>query len=125
MVRETGDRNGAAQGPLPPCPCCSSPVTEIFYSLASIPVHSCILVESRGESLEHPRRRMDLGFCDACGFIFNTAFDPNVHEYSQDYEDTQAFSPTFSSFARVVFLFSEIYRSIKEGTLGRILVFLW
>lgn len=41
-----------------------------------------------------------LGFCQFCGFIFNTVFDPGLHEYSARYEETQGFSPTFNAFSR-------------------------
>ena len=38
------------------------------------------------------------GYCDHCGFVANTAVDTRLTEYSQRYEETQGFSPTFSRF---------------------------
>ncbi len=82
------------------CPNCGGQGLEIFYQLARIPVHSCLLVDQRTAALEFPTHDLRLGYCRRCGFITNTVFDPTVHNYSQQYEETQGFSPTFSRFAR-------------------------
>lgn len=82
------------------CPSCGSAAMLIFFALGDVPVHSCLLMASRDEALGCRRGELRLGFCRACGFIANTAFDPAVHEYSGRYEETQGFSPTFMTFAR-------------------------
>ncbi len=41
-----------------------------------------------------------LAFCEACGFVQNNAFDPLLIDYSEGYEDSQAFSQRFLAFAR-------------------------
>lgn len=82
------------------CPACGGRGLSIFYTLGNIPVHSCLLMPTRREAQDYPRGDLRLGFCRGCGFISNTAFDPRVHEYSQRYEETQGFSPTFNSFSR-------------------------
>jgi SAM-dependent methyltransferase len=87
-------RNGAR------CESCGSDRIRAFYEVRGIPVHSCLLMSSREEATSYPRRDLRLGFCESCGFIQNTLFDPAVHEYSARYEETQAFSPTFMQFAR-------------------------
>jgi len=81
------------------CPNCVSVGMSVFYELESVPVHSVLLLPTREEALNYPRGDITLGFCQACGFISNVAFDPSLHEYSSRYEATQAFSPTFSAFA--------------------------
>jgi hypothetical protein len=73
---------------------------EIFYELERVPVHSVLLLPTREEAITYPRGDIRLGFCRACGFISNTAFDPSLHEYSERYEETQGYSPTFNAFAR-------------------------
>jgi SAM-dependent methyltransferase len=73
-----------------------------FYGLCGIPVHSVLLVPDRETALAFPKRDLVLGFCRSCGFISNTVFDPGVHEYSDQYEATQGFSPTFNAFARAL-----------------------
>jgi SAM-dependent methyltransferase len=57
-----------------------------------------LLLPTREEALHYPTGDIALGFCQTCGFIANLAFDPQVHEYSIQYEETQGFSPTFTAF---------------------------
>jgi len=71
-----------------------------FYGVKNIPVHSVMLMPTRERALSYPRRDLLLGFCPACGFIGNTIFDPTVHEYSTQCEETQGYSATFNAFAR-------------------------
>lgn len=40
--------------------------------------------------------------CGECGFIFNSAWDPQRTIYSDQYEETQGFSPTFNAFNRAI-----------------------
>src|SRR5688572_16459117 len=78
------------------CPNCGSRGLTIFYTVRGIPAHSCLLMPTRTEAVGYPRGDLRLGFCPACGFITNTAFDVSLNEYSQQYEETQGFSPTFN-----------------------------
>lgn len=73
-----------------------------FYEVRNIPVHSVLLMPTREKALNYPRRDLKLGFCAQCGFISNTIFDPKVHEYSTNCEESQGFSPTFNAFARAL-----------------------
>jgi len=82
------------------CPSCSSSSIKIFYEVANVPVHSVLLLETKEKAINYPKKDIKLGFCQKCGFIYNTVFDPKVHEYSSKYEATQSFSPTFNTFAR-------------------------
>ena len=81
------------------CANCGSSGLTSFYRVESIPAHSVLLMQSREEALNFPKRDLELGFCRSCGFIGNIVFDPEVHRYSTQYEETQGFSPTFSRFA--------------------------
>lgn len=71
---------------------------SVFYKLEGVPAHSVLLMPTRDMAVGYRRGDIALGYCRACGFISNTAFDPALHEYSSRYEGTQAFSPTFNSF---------------------------
>jgi hypothetical protein len=62
-------------------------------------VHSVTLLSSREEALAFPTGDVLLGFCGECGFIENLAYEPELQDYSRDYEETQAFSPRFNEFA--------------------------
>jgi SAM-dependent methyltransferase len=81
------------------CPSCGAVGMSAFYQLENVPVHSVLLLRGREEALNYPRGDIALGFCPACGFISNVAFDPSLQEYSSGYEATQSFSPTFGAFA--------------------------
>jgi SAM-dependent methyltransferase len=90
------------QSPVPDepfCPSCDSTEVEIFHQEAAVPVNSCLLLASEEEARAFPRGAIRLGFCHACGFIANTAFDQALAEYSTRYEETQGFSPRFQRFA--------------------------
>ena len=64
-----------------------------------MPVHSSLLMPSREAALAIPRGELDLAWCPGCGFITNRAFEPDLLNYSVDYEDSQGFSPTFNDYA--------------------------
>ena len=81
------------------CASCGSRGLATFYEVRDVPVHSVLLMPTREKALAYPRGDVRLGLCQTCGFVANTAFDPDVHEYSTEYEETQGFSPTFNAFA--------------------------
>ncbi len=41
-----------------------------------------------------------MGYCEACGFVGNMAFDAHLLDYSDQYEETQGFSATFNAFQK-------------------------
>jgi SAM-dependent methyltransferase len=63
-------------------------------------VHSVLLMPTRDIAVNFPKGDIALGHCSHCGFIANTVFDPTVHNYSAQYEETQGFSGTFQAFHR-------------------------
>ena len=81
------------------CPSCGGTGVSVFYQAQKLPIHSCQLLETRDEASRFPRRDMALGFCEGCGFISNTIFDPQVMKYSAGYEEQQSFSSRFNLFA--------------------------
>lgn len=82
------------------CLACGSSNVSVFYAKDKSPVHSVLLLPTREEATHYPTGTIRLGFCATCGFIFNTAFDPTLQdEYSDRYEETQGYSPTFNAFA--------------------------
>lgn len=83
-----------------PCPSCGAGGGEAFHSQRGIPTNSCLLLPTREEALAHPRGDLELASCPSCGFVWNTAFDASLAEYSGRYEETQAFSPRFVEFSR-------------------------
>jgi hypothetical protein len=80
------------------CTACGGTRLEAFYRVDAVPVHSCLLVDTREAALAFPTRDLELVFCEDCGLVFNRLFDPSVLDYSPDYEETQGFSPRFRRF---------------------------
>lgn len=100
MLEAPASRSVTAPRQAARCPACGSGGMSIFYEVEAVPVHSCVLLPTAEAALNFPRGDIRLGFCAACGFIANVAFDPSLLDYSQDYEETQGFSPRFNAFAR-------------------------
>jgi SAM-dependent methyltransferase len=84
------------------CPNCGITLHSVlpFYEVKEVPVHSCVILPTKQEAQRFLRGDISLGFCKACGFIFNMYYDPSLLDYSSTYEDQQSFSPTFNAFAR-------------------------
>jgi SAM-dependent methyltransferase len=82
------------------CPNCLKGDMSVFYQVPRVPVHSVLLMPTRDIAVNFPKGDIALGHCSYCGFIANTLFDPTVHNYSAQYEETQGFSGTFQAFHR-------------------------
>lgn len=82
------------------CPSCGCDKLYNFYSVRNVPVNSVILLNSKEEALGFPHGDIQLAYCLNCGLITNVLFDPALIEYSNRYEETQGFSPTFNKFHR-------------------------
>lgn len=80
------------------CPACGSRALMPVVEVRNVPTNSCLMLDSREEARAYPRGDIELVFCETCGFIYNAAFDPLLTEYSERYEPTQAYSPTFLRF---------------------------
>lgn len=80
------------------CPACGGRALLPVLRLGSVPTNSCLMLDTPEEARAYPRGAMDLVFCEACCFVFNRALDPKLTEYSDRYEPTQGYSPTFRRF---------------------------
>ncbi|WP_230293642.1 class I SAM-dependent methyltransferase [Croceicoccus sp. Ery5] len=80
------------------CPSCGSGDLTGIYAQDDVPVSSCLLFDDADAALQVDRGDIRLSHCAGCGFIFNAAIRQGASEYSERYEETQGFSPTFSSF---------------------------
>jgi len=83
-----------------PCPACGEERLELFFGEDSVPQNSCLLLDDPTTATMFPRGELAIAFCDGCGFVTNTAFEPGSAEYSQRYEETQGFSGRFMAFAQ-------------------------
>ena len=80
------------------CPSCGGRADRPFYAVDAVPVHQVKLVRTRQAALECAKGDIRLCFCPGCGFVWNAAFDPARMRYEEDYESTQAVTPTFNAF---------------------------
>lgn len=86
----------------PECPVCHNTDIAAFITISQMPVHCNLLWPTRAEAIGAPRGNIHLGFCPTCGHVFNTAFDPALMEYTQQYENSLHFSPRFQSYAEAL-----------------------
>lgn len=82
------------------CTVCRSTDISVFFELDQVPVHCNLLWPERDKAINAPRGDIRLGFCRACGHIFNLAFDPDCMRYNQEYENSLHFSALFQQYAR-------------------------
>jgi SAM-dependent methyltransferase len=71
---------------------------RLFYEVRAVPVNSVLLLPSREQAAGLPSGVIRLGFCNNCGFIYNTAFEPRLVEYSDGCEESQGYSPYFKAW---------------------------
>jgi len=103
-----------------PCPACGAAGPVPFHVGEDVPVNSCLLLADRDAAVTFPKGALALALCPECGLIWNCRFEPERTTYSQDYEETQAFSPTFQAFIhRLAEDWTERY-SLKGGTVVEI-----
>ena len=81
------------------CVVCESRDIEIFIEIPQVPVYCNVLYHTREEAIRAPKADMKLGFCRACGHIYNFAFDPDKLDYTQEYENSLHHSPRFQEYA--------------------------
>ncbi len=65
-----------------------------------MPVHCNLLWKTRHEALQTPKGDIQLEFCRQCGHAFNMAFNPDLMQYDQDYENSLHGSPRFQEYAK-------------------------
>ncbi len=82
------------------CPSCGGTTLEPLYQVQSVPLHSCILLDTADAARSFPRRDIELVLCPNCGFAFNAIFDVAAMAYAANFEESQHFSDTFNAFAR-------------------------
>lgn len=82
----------------PCCPVCESAQLIPFLQRSQVPVHQNLVVTSQDAARMVTRVELDLAICEACGFVFNQAFDLSRLSYGEDYDNTQSCSAYFDAY---------------------------
>ena len=79
------------------CPVCEGADVRVFLERDRVPVHQNLRYDSLEAAMAAPAGRLRLGVCTACGFVYNTAFDPGLLSYGAQYENDQGHSGAFQA----------------------------
>lgn len=82
------------------CPVCQNENTSQILKIPKIPIFCNLLLKNRKKALQVQKEEFHLNFCKNCGHIFNKAFNPDLMNYFQSYENSLHFSPHFQSYAQ-------------------------
>lgn len=80
------------------CPVCGSKKLELVLERKGIPVFQNKVFESKQQAIGIERGDMHVLCCDECGFIFNSAFDPSLLQYDENYNNIQSYSNEFKKY---------------------------
>lgn len=80
------------------CPLCEHARLKTFLQRSQVPVHQNLVVTCQDGSRTVTRGELDLAICEACGFVFNQAFDLSRLSYGEDYDNTQSCSAYFDAY---------------------------
>lgn len=81
------------------CQCCGSPALDRIIAVDGVPVENSRLYTDRAGAAAVARGDLRIDRCPRCGFVQNSAFDPSLVVYDDDYEDSQGHSPYFVAYA--------------------------
>ncbi len=78
------------------CRICESNDTELFLERNGVPVHQNVPFDDADAARRTIRGDLHMAVCRNCGFVFNSAFDPEKIVYDEEYENSQIYSDVFS-----------------------------
>jgi C-methyltransferase C-terminal domain/Methyltransferase domain len=81
------------------CTVCGSSPCMVVLRMPKVPVHCNVLCPQREEALDAPMASISLTFCEVCGHLFNSTFDPQLMNYGPKYENSLHWSPRFQRYA--------------------------
>lgn len=79
----------------PACPICRSGDSQEAYRASRQPALLNQLLPTRAAALAYPAVDLEFRGCRACGFVWNSAFDPDAVDYAAGYVNDQSLSPAF------------------------------
>jgi 2-polyprenyl-3-methyl-5-hydroxy-6-metoxy-1,4-benzoquinol methylase len=84
------------------CLICGAGPLETLISIPDVPTLCNRLCASEAEAADAPRGNISLGYCQDCGHVVNSAFDPAQVNYDGRFENTLTFSPRYREYAQLV-----------------------
>lgn len=84
------------------CPVCGRDDYSVFYDIPRVPVHVGVLWPSENEARNCAKGEIAMSYCTHCGFIGNSAFDPDLIDYTLAYDNALHFSPLFQEYERAL-----------------------
>jgi len=81
------------------CSVCNSPDLIPVIEILNVPIFCNQLFVEYGDAIKIPRGTINLSFCQECGHVFNTAFNAELMNYNQKYENSLHFSARFQDYA--------------------------
>jgi len=85
-----------------PCPVCKKTNCSSFLEINSVPAHCNLLWPSKEKAISCPKGDIQLSYCNNCTHVFNDVFNPNMMDYSEQYEASLHHSPVFQDFAKTL-----------------------
>lgn len=80
------------------CPICKGSLLHPFLFRKRTPVHQNLVVASSEAARSLPMGALDMVMCLQCNFVFNRAYDPELLQYCQSYDNTQTHSSFFKKY---------------------------
>ncbi len=81
------------------CPVCGGPPSAELACLKRVPATCNALWPTEPEARRAALGDIELLACASCGYVWNGAFEPDLVDYSQRYENCLAFSSAFSAYS--------------------------
>ncbi len=81
------------------CPVCDSSDIDASIDISDVPIYCNVLWPTREVALDAAKGDISVGYCRDCGHVFNTSFDPSLMSYTEEYENSLHYSPTFNEYA--------------------------
>lgn len=80
------------------CPVCSASPVTTFLRHERVPVHQHLVMPTPQQARAIHRGCLEMAYCSRCGFAFNRAFDADLLDYGDEYDNTQSHSPSFKAY---------------------------
>jgi C-methyltransferase C-terminal domain/Methyltransferase domain len=83
----------------PECPVCASATIFPVLELPPVPIDTCRMWPSRAGARSAQKAPLFLSRCNNCTHVFNRAYEDELVDYEDEYENSQIFSQRFRQYA--------------------------